>query len=189
MPRKSATKTREPAITSEKLDALDLHRVMSMLPIMPYHTVADLACGRGFFTLALAKYVFDGKVYALDADKDALDATKAELDKIRLSNVETVLSKTQKLALNDDSVDGVLVPFIMSGGEDPAKLSKEAHRVLHKGGWMAVLEWEARETPDGPEMGKRVSDADARKAAEKAGFRFTARYHLSDDQYMLLMRK
>jgi ubiquinone/menaquinone biosynthesis C-methylase UbiE len=189
MPRKSETKNRETTLTLQRLETLDTHRVMSLIPVMPYHTVADIACGTGYFTVPLAKYVFDGKVYAVDTQQDALDTTKQAVDKLRLTNVEAVLTKERKLNLEDDSLDGVLAPFAFSNADEPERLLKDVHRVLHRGGWLAALEWNAKEGEDGPPADRRVGEDALRQMGEKAGFRFTGRHHLNDAQYMLLLRK
>lgn len=189
MPRKSETKNKENTLTPQRLETLDTHRVMSLIPVMPYHTVADIACGTGYFTVPLAKYVFDGKIYAVDTQQDALDATKQAVDKLRLTNVEMVLTKERKLNLEDDSLDGILAPFAFSIVDDPEKLLKDALRVLRRGGWLAALEWNEKESGDGPPADRRVGEDALRQMAEKHGFRFTGRYHLNDAQYMLLLRK
>ena len=36
---------------------LDPQKLITMLPIMPYHAVADIGCGSGHVTLPLGKYV------------------------------------------------------------------------------------------------------------------------------------
>ena len=189
MPAKPTTKLRESTISAERLEALDLHRVMSMIPIMPYHTVVDISSGTGHFAIPLAKYVFDGKVCALDNKKGTLEVIQETVNKLRLGNVETILNKGKKLRLDTDSVDGVLVPFVFSSGTHIANLLKEIYRVLHSGGWMAALEWNDVDSNDAPPKTTRVTTAELQRIAEKTKFRFTASYHLDEDQYMLLMRK
>ena len=53
---------------------LDPYRVMSIIPLIPYQVIADVGCDTGKFTIPLGKYVFNGKVHALDSDKASLDA-------------------------------------------------------------------------------------------------------------------
>ena len=189
MPAKSTTKLRKSTISPERLEALDLHRVMSMIPIMPYHTVADISSGTGHFAIPLAKYVFDGRVCALDSSKATLEVIQETVDKFRLGNVETILNKGKKLQLANDSMDGVLAPFVFSSDAHTANLLKEIYRVLHSGGWMAALEWNDVDSNDAPPKNTRIATDKLQNIAEKTRFRFTASYHLDKDQYMLLMRK
>ena len=168
---------------------LDVHHVMSLIPILPYHTVADIGCGPGDFTVPLGKHLFDGKVYAIDAQQEMLDATKQELERVRLTNVELVLSKGRKLPLEDDSLDGALAAFELHGAGKPEALLKDALRCLRKGGWFALLEWHRREMEEGPPLERRIDEAQLREMAENVGLRFTRRHSLNDSQYMLLMSK
>ena len=98
-----------------------------------------LGCGPGFFTVPIAKYVFDGKVYAVDIQQKMLDAVKDSVEKVRLGNVEPVLSKENKLPLDDDSIDGAFLAFVLQEAEKPVSLLKQVKRCLRKGGWLAIL--------------------------------------------------
>ena len=54
----------------------DSQRLLSLVPIMPHHWVADVGCGVGKHTVPLGKYLFSGKVFALDVDQEKLDGTQ-----------------------------------------------------------------------------------------------------------------
>ena len=188
MARKSSTAVRDVLLPPQRQLDLDVHQVMSVIPILPYHSVADVGCGKGYFTVPLAKYLFDGKVYALDADQKMLDATKESADRSRLTNVEPILAKGYKLGLDEDSLDGALAAFVVHevAAED---LLKQLHKCVRKGGWVALLEWRKEKMDEGPPLTKRVDEDDLRKLAEGVGFRFTTRRSLNEKQYMLLLRK
>lgn len=77
------------------------------------YIVADLGCGRGYYTLALAELVgLKGKVYAVDLDKKNIRALKKKADKRRQHNIETHASSAADLGfIKDKSVD-----FIWANG-------------------------------------------------------------------------
>ena len=170
-------------------DRVDIHRLMSLIPILPYHHVADIGCGPGYFTVPLAKFLFHGKVFALDVQQEMLDAAREAVDAVRLTNVEAVLSEEKKLPLEDGSLDGALMAFVLQEASSARALLKEALRCLKASGWLAVLAWDKREMDEGPPLKQRIAEDAMLAMAEKVGLRFTARRDLSDRQYMLMLRK
>ena len=74
---------KENLLSKARQEMLDPQRVFSLLPLRPYQKVADVGCGPGFFTIPLAKYLFDGRVYAIDVEQQMLDALKERLASAR----------------------------------------------------------------------------------------------------------
>ncbi len=72
--------------------------------------VADLGCGSGYYTLALAELVgSEGKVYAVDLDKKCIQALEKKADKGGYHNIEAHASSASDLSfIKDRSVDFVL---------------------------------------------------------------------------------
>ena len=168
---------------------LDTHRLLSVIPVLPHHIVADIGCGPGYFTVPLAKFLFDGKVYALDVQNEMIEAARERVDEVRLSNVEFVESAEKKVPLEDGSLDGALLAFVLQEAESPRALLKEARRCLRTTGWLAVLEWQKKEMDEGPPMKQRIEEQKMMDMATKLGLRFTARRDIDGKQYLLLLRK
>jgi ubiquinone/menaquinone biosynthesis C-methylase UbiE len=85
--------------------------------VEPYVTngqvVADLGCGPGFYTLALADLVGpEGKVYAVDSDEKAIQAVEKKADKRGYRNIDTHVSSASDLSFIKDGV----VDFILAHG-------------------------------------------------------------------------
>ena len=176
-------------LLSPERRALDSNRLFSLIPIQPYHDVADIGCGPGYFSIPLAKYVWGGKVYALDVQREMLDATEAALKEVNLTNGEVLLSKEKKLPLKKDAVDGALLAFVLQEADDRRALLKEAMRCLRKAGWLAILEWHKKETEIGPPVEQRIDDGEMESLVGEAGFRISTRRDLDSDRYLLLARK
>jgi ubiquinone/menaquinone biosynthesis C-methylase UbiE len=72
--------------------------------------VADLGCGPGYFTFALAECVGpEGSVYAVDSDEKAIRALEKKTKKLGYHNIEAHTSSASDLTfVRDDSVDFVL---------------------------------------------------------------------------------
>jgi ubiquinone/menaquinone biosynthesis C-methylase UbiE len=93
------------------------------------------------------------------------------------------------MPLDDNSIDGALMAFVLQEANSPRALLKEAKRCLRNTGWLAVLEWHKREMEEGPPVKQRVEEEKVLSMATKLGFRFTARRDIDEKQYLLLMRK
>ena len=82
--------------------------------VEPYVTkgqvVADLGCGPGYYTLALAELVgTEGRVYAVDSDEKAIRALEKKADKRGYHNIEAHASSPSDLSfIRDGSVDFIL---------------------------------------------------------------------------------
>jgi ubiquinone/menaquinone biosynthesis C-methylase UbiE len=81
--------------------------------IRPYikedYVVADLGCGPGYYTFALAELVgSEGKVYAVDLGKKSIRALEKKVEKGGYRNIESHASSAADLSfIKDKSVDFV----------------------------------------------------------------------------------
>ena len=176
-------------VSRERRQLIDPSRLISLLPIMSHHWVADIGCGPGYFSIPFAKYLFDGKLFALDVQKEMLDATQKALKAARLTNTELILSKETKIPIEDEVLDGAITSFVLQEASRPSVQLKEAKRCLKKSGWLIILEWHKREMDEGPPLSQRISEDELRKMTDKLGFRFRALRNLNSSQYMMLVRK
>lgn len=82
--------------------------------IGPYVTkgqvVADLGCGRGSYSLALAESVGpEGKVYSVDLDKKNIRVLQKRANKLGYQNIETHAASAANLSfIKNGSVDFIL---------------------------------------------------------------------------------
>jgi ubiquinone/menaquinone biosynthesis C-methylase UbiE len=182
-------KNKELLVSQDRRNALDVYKLLRIFPILSHHTVADVGCGPGFFTIPMAKMVFDGKIYALDIQDEMLDAVRAEVAKVNLTNVDVVKSQEKKLPLEDESIDGVVAAFVLQEATSPRTLLKEAMRCLKNHGWLVVLEWYKREMEEGPPVSQRIDMDEMKELTAKAGFRVRETRDLNGKQYMVMARK
>ena len=61
------TKINEDSFLAAK--KLDIYHIISLLPAMPYHEIADIGCGEGALSVPLGKLVYRGNVVSLDSTK------------------------------------------------------------------------------------------------------------------------
>ena len=99
-------------------------------------TVADLGCGAGAVTQALAPFVH--QVIAVDESNAMLGAARKRLH--GLKNVDIRNGRLEALPLGDGEVDVALLFLVLHYAADPEKVIAEAVRVLRPGGRLLVLD-------------------------------------------------
>lgn len=189
MPTKSNRDNGDVAVTEKRFSMVDPDRVISMIPLRPYHNVADIGCGSGYFSVPLAKYVSQGKLYAMDTDQGMLETCREHISAVNLSNVEVLKCGEKKLPLDEGSLDGALVAFVLNEAKNKKSFMVEAGRVIEKGGWLAILEWYGEDMDEGPPLKQRVSVEAAKGFGKEAGLRFVSQRDLNGKNYLMLFRK
>ncbi len=128
-------------VSPERYERLDIYRILSLLPLTHDQIVADIGCGPGFFTIPLAKTLWEGKVYALDIQEEMLEACRRRVEEARLGNVEVMLNKETKFPLEASSLDGVLVALVLHSQIDKAAFLKAVVKLMKPSGWLAFINW------------------------------------------------
>ena len=177
-------------LSSERQEMLDVFRILSLLPLSPYHVVADIGCGPGLFTIPLAKALPSGKVYALDIQKEMTEACQRRVQEARLGNVEVILTKETGLPLEKSSLDGIFVAFVLHSQIDKAGFLRSVMDLLKPGGWLAQLNWHLiPQTTQGPPPERRIAVEEVLKLVDEVGLRTILRRELNDEQYMMVSLK
>ncbi|MDH4299849.1 MAG: class I SAM-dependent methyltransferase [Dehalococcoidia bacterium] len=99
--------------------------------------VADLGCGSGYYTLALAELVGPkGKVYAVDLGKSCIRALEKKARKGGYRNIEAHASSASDVSfIKDKSVDFVLANGLLcSMAEHRKEVVNEIKRILKRKG-------------------------------------------------------
>src|SRR4051812_4811786 len=99
-------------------------------------TVADLGCGTGAITQALAPFV--AEVVAVDESNAMLSAARKRLHGIE--NIDVRNGRLESLPLADGEVDIALLFLVLRYVADPQLVIQEAVRVLKPGGRLLVLD-------------------------------------------------
>jgi SAM-dependent methyltransferase len=144
-------------------------------------TVADLCCGDGYFTAAIARRVAGdfaaGSVIGVDLDTDLLQQAMAAC--AGAGNCTWISGDAMDLGhLLTASVDCVLIANTFHGVPDPAGLAAAVASILRPGGRFIVVNWHAlpREQtpvlglPRGPKSEMRMAPAAVKDIVEPRGF-------------------
>jgi ubiquinone/menaquinone biosynthesis C-methylase UbiE len=156
--------------------------------------VADFGSGPGFYSFAAAEAVGEnGKVYAIDVQKDLLQKLKNEARNVRhLMNIEVVWADLEHLGgtrLRENSMDAVIASNVFFQFEQKNNACLEIKRILKKGGRVLVVDWSSSFGGMGPQQADVFSKEDAIKLFTKNGFTKDREISASTEHYGIIFRK
>ena len=119
--------------------------MLQQIGIRRGHTVLDFGCGSGTYTVPVAKIVGEqGRVHALDKDKETLDELAQKAESAGLKNIKR-METSGKLEINlaDESVDVVLLfdvfhSYYFPQANDRRRLLDEIHRIMKPTAFVSV---------------------------------------------------
>ncbi len=107
--------------------------------LKPGEVVLDLGSGAGFDSFLAAKKVGEkGSVIGVDMTPDMIRLARDNASKGGYENVEFRLGEIEDLPIEDNSVDVILSNCVINLSPDKSAVYREAHRVLRKGGRLAI---------------------------------------------------
>jgi len=158
----------------------------------PKMTVADLGCGTGAYSLAVAQMVGpEGRVLAVDVQKDLLTRVKNDADKAGLSNVEILWGDIEELngtGIRDHACDAVIVSNILFQTEDKNTFLKEAHRILKPHGKLLLIEWLDSFGGMGPMASAVINPEKAKELLSSNGFTFEKQFDAGSHHYGIVAK-
>jgi len=155
--------------------------------------VADLGAGSGFYTIEAARSVgSEGKVYAVDVQKELLDKIKTSANNEKLFNIEIVWGDIEKLGgtkLADMSVDAVIISNILFQIEDKETFVSEIKRILRPNGRLLVVDWSDSFGGVGPSPMNVFTGKNTLNLFENKGFVVDKQIDAGDNHYGIIFRK
>lgn len=122
-------------IRSEYFEERLKYKVLSKVNVKD-KIVADLGCGTGFISLAVANEV--GLVFSIDNSTNMLMELKKSTLKKGLKNIYPLKSSLDNLTLFDESLDIIFINMALHHIRDAKKAIEEMNRVLKKGGTVVI---------------------------------------------------
>ena len=116
--------------------------VMDAMGAKPGHRVADIGCGFGYFTFRLAARVgAEGKVYAVDIDREAIEKVRERKEREKLAQVEPTLSESADPHLPND-LNAVLIVDTYHEFREYDQTMQAVFRALKPGGRLVIIDGE-----------------------------------------------
>lgn len=175
------------------MDFVDPKIVVSQFHLRAGDRVGDLGAGVGHYLAPLSKAVgAEGRVFAVEIQRNLAEAAAALVRTERLSNVETIWGDLEAVGgtkIKDQSLEAALFSNTLSMVENKDAALTEAKRVLRKGGKLLVIDWSDSFGGMGPAPSMVMNEVDAKAHAEKAGFTFERSFVAGGHHYGLSFRK
>src|SRR5213594_2897334 len=148
----------------------------------------EIGSGPGYFTLRLARAVGpSGRVYAVDPEPAMLDALRGRLRRDGVHNVTPVLGLPDDPLLPSGACRLALIVNAYNHFADGPALLRRLARSLHPRGRVVNIDWDARETPVGPPLERRIPSEAFVRDARRAGLALMGERSLLPHQYFLVL--
>ena len=154
---------------------LNPDKVLAIAGLKSGDIFLDAGCGDGYISFAASTIVGDkGKVYAIDVYTESKENEKQEAQEKGMENLEAkILDLTDKIPLNDDSIDLCIMANVLHGfveNDETEDVMKEISRVIKPEGIFAVVEFKKMEGIPGPPMDVRLAAQDVEDILAHYGF-------------------
>lgn len=159
---------------------------LSQFNIEPGMIVADFGCGAGAYTLEIANRVTStGKVFAVDVQKGLVDKLASECKEKGLTQVSLLwddMDDVNGIALQDSSVDRIVVANTLFQLDDIQKFATEVKRILKPKGQALIIDWAESFGGIGPSPQHVITQSRAQDIFEKVGL-FTVKSVTAGDHH------
>jgi ubiquinone/menaquinone biosynthesis C-methylase UbiE len=146
--------------------------ILSAIGLKPGDTFMDIGCGEGFFALPAARLVGEsGMVYGLDVDSTAMERLKNKAAAEYLRNLNLTTGEAEEMVLCDACADIVFFGIVLHDFREPAKVLRNARRMLKPTGRLVDLDWKKEAMELGPPLHIRFSEKEAARLIEETGFK------------------
>lgn len=154
--------------------------------------VADLGAGSGHYTRALSNLLSEGKVYAIEVQKEILERLKNDLSREGKTNVEYIWANIEKIGgtkLADNSLDAAVISNVFFQIEDKVTFIKEVKRILKPKGRILLIDWSGSYGGMGPSSESVVTEDSARGLFENNGFVFEKNINAGANHWGMVLVK
>jgi ubiquinone/menaquinone biosynthesis C-methylase UbiE len=153
--------------------------------------VADLGAGSGFYSIAAARMVPQGKVYAIEIIKDFLTTVNNKAKEAHLDNLECLWGNIEKIGgtkIKNGVIDAVIASNILFQVGNKDKFIEEIKRILKPEGRVLLIDWTDKLSAIGPNLEAVISREKAREMFEKKGFTFDREIDAGNHHYGMILR-
>lgn len=145
------------------------NRVVRALELEADAVVADIGAGTGYFTFRILPHVPEGRVFAVDIEKEMLDIIRKRASRRGVNNVVPVLGTVRDPNLPSDSIDVALIVFTYTQFSHPREMMVNIREALRPGGRVVLVEYRGEDPTVPVSSVYKITDAQARAEMAAAG--------------------
>jgi ubiquinone/menaquinone biosynthesis C-methylase UbiE len=161
--------------------------------LAPGMQVADFGSGSGFYSMSAARAVApNGKVFAVDIQKDLLEKLKNSAKQSGVSNIDIIWGDLEHLGgtkLREGSLDAVIVANLFFQIKNKDGLCLEIKRVLKNNSRVLVVDWDGSFAGIGPVETDVISKIKMTALFQDHGFKLDREISAGAHHYGLVFRK
>ena len=164
-------------------------KAIALLELAPDAVLADIGAGSGYYSFRIARKLPRGKVVAVDIQPEMLAFLKTEAAKLGVTNVQPHLGAVDDVRLPPASIDAALMVDAYHEFDHPAEMLASLRSALKPKGRIYLLEFRAEDEDVPIKPHHKMTEAQARKELEAAGFRFVTNKPGLPWQHLLIFEK
>jgi len=164
-------------------------KAIALLELAPDAVLADIGAGSGYYSFRIARKLPQGKVVAVDIQPEMLDFLKAESARSGVRNVQPHLGAIDDVKLPPASLDAALMVDAYHEFDHPVEMLASLRSALKPKGRIYLLEYRAEDDNVPIKPHHKMTEAQARKEFEAAGFRFVVNKPDLPWQHLLIFEK
>ncbi len=170
----------------------DPEKILKQLGLHENMIVADLGAGTGFYSIPAAVMVPNGKVYAIEVQKDFLTTIQNKAADAHINNIFPLWGNIEKIGgtkIGDRIVDAVIASNILFQVENKDKFIEEAKRILKPDGRILLVDWSDGSSAIGPNLQSFIPKNKAREMFEKKGFVWERDINAGVHHYGMILKR
>lgn len=169
------------------------NQILEEVGIQKGSVIADLGAGSGHYTFSSARITgMDGKVYALEVQKDLVEKLKTESERNHLTNVSPIWCNIEKVGgtkLADSVIDLAIVANVFFQVDDRKDFLKELQRIVKTHGRVLLIDWTDSYSGMGPAPMSVIKEIDATSLFEQNGFKKDRNVNAGEHHYGIIFTK
>ncbi len=162
------------------------HEVIHSLNLAPNAKVADIGSGTGYFTVRLAHFVPQGRVYGVDIEPDMVKYLADRAKREGLKNITAVAGQPDDPRL-PEKVDLILMVDVYHHVANREQFLRKLRDYLKPGGRIAIIDFNQK-SPMGPPPAERIPASQVKSDLEKAGYALSKEERFLPDQNYLVFK-
>ena len=163
--------------------------VVESMMLKPTDVVADVGAGTGYFSFRIARRVSQGKVFAVDVQREMLSTIEARTKAQRVQNVVTVQSTVTDVTLPDASVDVVLMVDVYHEFAYPLEMMRSIVKALKPGGRVIQIEYRGEDADVPIKRLHKMTVAQARREMAVVGLVWRETKNFLPQQHFIVFEK